>query len=239
MDVPWPTCPTDGVALAAAARAVASRSRAAYPGGSVRLADLCARDLSVRQAMSVSHPDDLALVRRALAGDRAAKEQLALRLACVGRMVAARNRSFGGALDEHTLRDVVGDVVMRVLQKLGDYSGYAAFESWVYVFCEGELRNAVRRRRRLAAREVATADGAEDAVTAAVPPAVDEDVHQCLEKLPEEDRRVMRWKHFEDATLEEIAARLVKNLNTVKSRYTRALRQLKLCLQRRGKEGEQ
>lgn len=239
MTMPWPAIPPAGVALAAGCGAVAGRSRGAYPGGGVRLADLCARDKPARQAMSVSHPEDLALVRSALAGERAAKERLAQRLGCVGRMVAARNRSFGAALDEHALGDLVGDIVVRVLQKLGAYSGYAAFESWVYVFCEGELRNAVRRRRRLAAREAATADGAEDAVPANAPAALDEDVHLCLEKLPEEDRRVMRWKHFEDATLEEIAARLVKNLNTVKSRYTRALRQLKLCLQRRGKEGEQ
>lgn len=219
--------------------AVAGWSRAAYPPKSVRLADLCARDKPTRQVMSVSHPEDLAMVRKALAGDREAKERLAQRLGCVGRMVAARNRSFGAALDAQTLADVVGDVVLRVLQKLGDYSGYAAFESWVYVFCEGELRNAVRRRRRLQEREIPTAEGTEEAVGAAAFPAPDEDIQRCLDKLPEEDQHLIRWKHFEDATLEAIAARLAKNLNTVKSRYTRALRQLKLCLWRRGRGGEE
>lgn len=237
MSEPWLQTST-GQVLLAAADAVAGRPTGPYPARSVRLAALCARDKLPRQAMTESHPEDLALVRAAIAGDRAARERLAERLACVGRMVAARNRRFGGALDEHALRDVTSDVVARVLQKLGDYAGFAAFESWVYVFCEGELRNAVRRRRRLSERETAATEGAAEALPAPPQPEGNEDVQLCLQKLPELDQRAVRWKHFEDLTLEEIAARLAMKINTVKSRYLRALRQLKLCLQRRAAGGE-
>lgn len=225
------------VVLPPTAEAVARRSSGSYPASSVRLAALCVRDKPPRVAMTVSHPEDLVLVRAAIAGDRTARERLAERLACVGRMVAARNRRFGGALDEHALRDVTSDVVARVLQKLGDYAGFAAFESWVYVFCEGELRNAVRRRRRLSERETAAAEGAAEDLAAPAQPEGNEDVQLCLQKLPEMDQRAVRWKHFEDLTLEEIAARFAMKINTVKSRYLRALRQLKLCLQRRAAGG--
>lgn len=237
MSEPWLQTST-GQVVRAATDAVAGRPPGPYPARSVRLAALCARDKPPRLAMTVSHPEDLALVRAAITGDRAARERLAERLACVGRMVAARNRRFGGVLDEHALRDVTSDVVARVLQKLGEYAGFAAFESWVYVFCEGELRNAVRRRRRLSDRETSAVDGAAEALPAPAQPEGNEDVQLCLQKLPELDQRAVRWKHFEDLTLEEIAARFAMKINTVKSRYLRALRQLKLCLQRRAAGGE-
>lgn len=218
------------------ADAVAGSRLPAYRVRDVRLALLCARDKPVRASMSVSHPQDLALVAGVLAGEDPARERIAERMACVGRMVAARNREFGSPLDAESLGDVVGDVVARVLGKLADYSGQAALESWIYVFCEGELRNAIRRQQRRRAREVPVDEVVLEQAQAQRVPSPDEDVHLCLQKLVLQDQWIMRQKHFDGLTLEEIAARQAKNLNTVKSRYTRALRMLGLCMQGRTQE---
>lgn len=220
-------------ALADAGGAVAGRGDGLYPGRNVGLATLCARSMTVRSHSLVSHAQDLALVQAVVAGDSGARARLADRMACVGRMVAARHRELGAPLDDAALRDVVGDTVTRVWQKLADYRGLSAFESWVFVFCEGELRNSVRRWRRRRERETSMSDDLDDVIQASQVALPAEDIHHCLQKLVDFDQCVMRSKHFDGFTLEQIAGRLKMNLNTVKSRYTRALQQLKQCLLRR------
>jgi hypothetical protein len=64
-------------------------------------------------------------------------------------------------------------------------------------------------------------DELNDAVQASPVALPAEDIHHCLQKLVDFDQCVMRSKHFDGCTLEQIAGRLKMNLNTVKSRYTR------------------
>jgi len=213
--------------------AVACRSDSLYLGRNDGLATLCARGMTVRSPMIVTHGQDLALVQAVLAGDSRARARLADRMACVGRMVAARHRELGAPLDDATIRDVVGDTVTRVWQKLADYRGFSAIESWIFVFCEGELRNTIRRVRRRRERESSMDDKVKEAVPAAPQPLPVEDVHLCLQRLDDLDQGLIRSKYFDGLTLEQIAGRLHMNLNTIKSRYTRALQHLRRCLLRR------
>lgn len=185
--------------------------------------------------MSERHAADLDLVRRVLAGDPEAGESFARRMQCIGRMVAARHREFGGRLDPHDLEDVTQTVAARVVEKLAEYSGIGALESWVYVFCEGELRNALRRHHRRAQRNAAGSDEILAELAADPVPEPAEDVHLCVAALPDRDRELVRWKHHEENTLEEISRRLPAKLNTVKSRYFRILIQLRRCLERRAR----
>ena len=48
--------------------------------------------------------------------------------------------------------------------------------------------------------------------------------------LPDRDRMIVELKYFEDMKLEDIAAVMDENINTVKSRLYRSLQKLKNCL---------
>ncbi len=59
----------------------------------------------------------------------------------------------------------------------------------------------------------------------------DIDLKQALESLPLEEKMIVELKYFEDMKLEEIAAILDLNVNTVKSRLYRSLKKLRLMLE--------
>ena len=178
--------------------------------------------------------DDLDLVRRDLAGDKEAADLLGRRLACVGRILRARARQLFFGLPEHELEDLTQTVITKLLANLPKYEGRAALESWAFAFCEGELRNAARRHRR--ERSQQAGDEALQQVPAPPPPETFEDLLACLDRLGEGERRLVRAKHYDELRLEDLAARAEAGLNTIKSRYYRALLQLRQCLERRERE---
>lgn len=178
-------------------------------------------------AASVIATDDLALARSAIAGEKRAADELMRRLSCVPRMVAAQNAELGRPLDAATLEDVAQEVMILVWRKLATFEGRATLESWAFRMCQLEVLAQVRKRRRGA---VATEDS-----LAATPeaPAHDRDVialervMRFLEELPDESHRIVRMKHFDSMTFEEIALRLAISQNTAKSIYYRALLRLR------------
>lgn len=175
----------------------------------------------------ISHPDDLALVQRCLAGEAGARERFGERLACIPRLLAARNRRLSAPLAEGLLHDIASDVVLQVWQRLADYNGYAAIESWLYRFCELTLCNAMRRARRVQAEAL-------DPDSAPAPAATDahdgERLQLALARLPAEEFEVVRAKHYEESTFEQIAARFAIPLTTAKGRYYRAMMRLRYWL---------
>ena len=65
-------------------------------------------------------------------------------------------------------------------------------------------------------------------------PALCFDLRECgdnaLELLPPRDRIIVELKYFEDMKLEDIAAIMEENTNTIKSRLYRSLKKLRLSL---------
>ncbi|MEZ5962527.1 MAG: sigma-70 family RNA polymerase sigma factor [Planctomycetota bacterium] len=170
--------------------------------------------------------DDLDLVRRALRRDDRALHELGRRLQCVPRILAARNARVGRPLGDEDVLEAAHEVIARVWAQLGEFRGQAALESWVYRFCEFELINAVRRKRR-APRPVDEAE----LVGPDIAPAVDvERVYSSIDRLTRDEAVVVRSKHFDDLTFEEIADRDQVPLATVKSRYYRGLEKLRYWL---------
>ncbi len=171
--------------------------------------------------------DDLQLARRALDRDPSAIAILGERLMCVPRMLAARNNRAGRPLGDDEVGDAAHDVIVRVWSQLGEFRGQSALESWVYRFCEFELINAARRKRRrmpsLDAESVAEPDRPR--------PSVDtERIRDCLGRLLPEEEVVVQARHFTGMTFEEVAQRHDTPLATVKSRYYRALEKLRFWL---------
>lgn len=179
----------------------------------------------------VAHAADLALVRAVIAKDRAAGDRLAVRLGCIGRFLRTRGRRFCSGLSDADLLDIGQTVITRILEKLSDYEGRAAIESWVFAFCEGEMRNVVRRRQRNSVR-AQELDDASIAAPSEDPIEDHGDLLRCMDRLPSLDLQMVRYKHYDGLRLADIAARMKTNLNTIKSRYSRALSQLRHCLDR-------
>lgn len=171
--------------------------------------------------------DDLELARRALQRDPDAIAILGERLRCVPRMLASRNSRAGRPLGDDEVGDAAHDVIVRVWSQLGEFRGQSALESWVYRFCEFELINATRRKRR----RLPSIDAEAMAEAEPTPEPVDnERVWQCLDRLLPEEEVVVRAKHFTGMTFDEIAARDDVPLATIKSRYYRALEKLRFWL---------
>lgn len=170
---------------------------------------------------------DLALVHRVRLGVADAGDLFAGRMQCVARILRTHGRRFGLRLAGEELDDLTQQVLLRVLTKLPTYAGRASLESWVFSFCDGELRNLARRRRRT--RRCPPLRTSDDGDPAAHEQRAAE-VQKALLRLRTGDRRLVLQKHFEGHTLEHIARATGVNLNTVKSRYTRALARLRHLL---------
>lgn len=181
-------------------------------------------------AQPLGHAHDLALAQRILAGDGPALDEFRARLHCVDRILMACNRRFHGALTLNDLEELAQDVALTVYRNLGSYRGIGALEAWIHSHCDHAYRNAWRRvlreRRRL--RPLAE----DEAVPAAVEPApgFDDALQRCVQRLRDEEQWILHQSCHDNATLAQIAATMGINVNTVKSRYTRALQQLRHCL---------
>lgn len=181
----------------------------------------------LRTRMPALFQSDLDLARAALGGAPTSRDGLAERLRCIGRILGAQ-QARGRRLSTEALEDLVQDVAATVWRKLPDYAGDAPLEGWVAAFCKNAWRNATRSEARTNARsqelveEPATADANEG--------GLDDQVHRCMSRLGSSDQDLVRSKHFDGLTLDEIAKRVQQNLNAIKARYYRALLQLRQCL---------
>ncbi len=170
------------------------------------------------------------LARSAFAGSAASIDELAGRLRCIGRILAARNARAGRILTREDLEDLGQEVVTSIWTQLPSYRGIGPLEAWTHSYCDHAFRNASRRRGHTERvfREIVDESLIQDRQ-----PSEGRDhvgLQACLQRLTPEDQWVIHKKHHDSATLEEIAGGLAMNLNTLKSRYTRALQQLRQCL---------
>jgi RNA polymerase sigma-70 factor (ECF subfamily) len=181
---------------------------------------------------------DLALVRAVLAGDPREVAQLGERLRCIARILRVLTLKHGRALLDDELADVAQDVLVIAWRKLPGYRGEVPLEGWVYGICGLELMNALRKKRRLRSEaEGAVRAGAVRVDRPEPEPWAYEDLHAGLERLSAECARVIRMKHFEERTFEEIAAALGASPNTIKSRYYRGMLELRRILESGGERG--
>ncbi len=172
-----------------------------------------------------SHDDDLRLVRDVSGGGSEAVARFVERMRCVPAILAAQNARLGSPLEREDLADVVQDTLAVVWTKLGDFAGRAALETWVYRFCFLELMNGVRRRKK----RQAPAEEASMEPTAPKEPAMREYafLHRGLERIGLPWADVIRLKHFEELTFDEIGSRLAISPNTAKTQYYRGMTRLR------------
>jgi RNA polymerase sigma factor (sigma-70 family) len=208
-----------------------SRVRASYHAAELSVAEPTDERAGASPGQGLLHAQDLALSQRALARDQVAVEQLASRLRCIARILAARNARVGRMLSREDLEDLGQEVVAKIWQQLPAYRGIGPLEAWTHSYCDHAFRNAVRRRGRAGRAFEQLPDESLIPDRSAADDGPEAGLQRCLQRLRDEDQWVLHRKHHDGATLEEIAAGLAMNLNTLKSRYARALQQLRQCLE--------
>jgi RNA polymerase sigma-70 factor (ECF subfamily) len=178
------------------------------------------------------HTADLDLVARARSGDADALERLAERLSCVCAMLRDRHRRLGNPLSPEDLAEVEQETLMALWDKLATFAGRASLETWVYRFMVLELHKGLDRRRR---QRYFMAEGESWLSNRAQPepsePEIDPIVlHEGLERVGSPGADVIRMRHFDELSFDEIAHHLGEPANTVKARYYRGLERLRILL---------
>lgn len=182
---------------------------------------------------------DLALVRRVLAGDTGARAQFADRARCLVRFVHSIHARMDGALDDHALADVAQDAAVTAWRTLGSFRGECSLETWLFGLARFHLANARRKEARRARRfqqvedsELETNPGSPEEEEASDDPR--EQLRRALHRLPREASEVLRLRHYDGSTFEDIAQALGIPPNTARTRYHRALTRLHGLLGCRG-----
>ena len=186
--------------------------------------------------------EETQLIDRALEGDRAAFTRLVE--LNQDRLFASMLQVTGSA-DE--AEDVVQEAFIRAFMKLDTFQRNSLFFTWLYRIA---FNSALTRRRRKQAR--VSLDSFRDNSGLEVVDrgdAVDESmlrnervamVRQALQTLTEEHRNILVLREMQDHSYEEIAEILDISIGTVRSRLSRARRQLKLAVEamQRSEENE-
>ncbi len=157
-----------------------------------------------------------------LAADAEAIEILVRRMKFVPRILSALNTRLGRPLDEHELLDLGQDVLILIWKKLPEFDGKSSLEAWAFRVCYFSIMNAARKARH---RSVVELGLQEDSIEGRRrdDPWEFEAVYRGLARLPNTEAQILRLKHFDELTFEEIGERLAISSNTAKTRYYRAL----------------
>ena len=171
--------------------------------------------------------------RSSTQGRFATSDSLGPALLNAERLLTALNHQMGSPLDGHELADLAQDSVMLALEKLPQFLSRSALERWLCQVCKNEIRREVRGKHRRAALVHLGLDESADRL---VRPAPEESglrdrVRYALAMLADGEREVVRMKHFQELTFDELAALIHEPTSTIKSRYYRAVTRLQVLLQ--------
>ncbi len=176
---------------------------------------------------------DRRLVDRALAGDEQAIEALVRSVACLPRVLRHQNLRRGSPLSPHDLEDVLQEALLAVWKKLGSYDGRGPLEHWALGFALVEFQKGLERRARRHGRAVELPSEMEPPAPSSGSEVDAERVTQALAGLETHEALILRLKHYQGQTFEEIASQLRFPANTIKTRYYRSLAKLRRALERR------
>lgn len=118
--------------------------------------------------------------------------------------------------------------------KLATYEGRASLETWAFRFTVLELLKSLARRDRQRQRAV-DAEAELEHVPEREPdePTLEpERIHAGLEQLGPPANEIIRLRHFEERSFEEISRAYGEPVNTIKARYYRGLERLRQLLEK-------
>ena len=164
--------------------------------------------------------EDRELVDRVLKGDNDAFEYLFNRYRdAIHRLFVQR---LGGVNDAD---DLLQETFIKVYINLHRYSTAYTFGQWVYTIARNTFIDFVRRRQddlsideRFSSPPSTTPTPEESVIN----PQQRHQIELCIARLPENYRRLIRMRFFDESSDEEIAVKLSLPLGTVKTQIHRA-----------------
>ena len=164
--------------------------------------------------------DDVALVRRCLAGETAAFEGLVTGYQRLAFKVALRMLG-----DYEDARDATQNTFVKAFEKLRTYDERYRFFSWIYRILINECLNL--RRARHPAEELSVEEPSRGASPDSIEAAERRrDVRAALLSLPVHYREVIVLRHFAQMSYDEIGETIGVPVKTVRSRLHTARQQL-------------
>ncbi len=160
-------------------------------------------------------------------------ESFVQRMRCVPRILGHRNGRAGRPLSDDDVKDVAQDVFILIWSKLPDFLGEASLETWAYHFCELTFLNRARDKQGRAASAASGDAGAyavEDSFSNGYESMDTALVHWAIDRLSRNDAEIVRLRQFGELSFDEISESTRQPVNTVKSRYYRALSKLRELL---------
>jgi RNA polymerase sigma factor (sigma-70 family) len=133
--------------------------------------------------------------------------------------------------DAGLAEDATQQTFLQAWRAAGSYDPSRALGAWLAGIARRAAIDIYRRDRRHRGVVVIDSASLADSAMVTTPPTVEQisdvwEVRQALEKLPDQDRELIRLQHYAELTHAEIADQLAIPLGTVKSRSFRAHRRL-------------
>lgn len=144
----------------------------------------------------------------------------------------------------HEAEDLLGEIMLRLVRKIGEYNDCGRFEPWLFRIAANLVRDRIRRARARPAPmslDSGCGDqaGLSETVSRQASPVdagllADENrdaLADALEELPERSRQMVLLRHFGDMSYREIAEIYDCPVGTVLARVHRALKALRAVLE--------
>lgn len=177
---------------------------------------------------------DLALVTRALAGERTARVALARRMLCIPGQVRIRMRRHGIRPSEDEISDVSQEIFAAIWERLERYRGDSPLEGWAYGFVARITLSAMRghsqRPDSLSDEEAASIEK----VTSTGSDAVHDTISALLSLLRPQEERLIQLRYFEGLNYTAIGQRLSCTERAARARFQRAMDRLRDLAKDRG-----
>lgn len=123
--------------------------------------------------------------------------------------------------------DVVQNAVCKALENYGGIRNEGAISTWFYRILVNESLLFIKERKRMTLGET----DQEEAHYEEKGFEIQDDLYDSINRLDGDTQTIIKLRFFEELSLKEIAQIMEMNLNTVKARLYRGLRQLKVNIQ--------
>lgn len=145
--------------------------------------------------------------------------------------------------NHHDAEDLLGEMTLRLVQRLKSYDDRGRFEPWLFRIAANMVRDRIRRgKTNPSAVSLSAEDDSGGAMVEQLagdgPAAEDQmhateasvELHEALEKLDETTRQMILLRHFGEMSFKEIAEIFECPLGTVLARVHRGLKSLRTLM---------
>ena len=131
--------------------------------------------------------------------------------------------------------DVVQESICKAMSSLHTLQSPEHLRTWYYRIVVNTALDFLRKRKKLVPVEEVFMPEEHSHIP---DQALEMDLHQALDQLPESSRTIVTLRYFEDLTLDEISAVTGIHLSTVKTRLYQSLKRLRQILDYEEKGGQ-